>query len=205
MQPSRSWYLSDLALHLDTPKTSLQRELANLEGAGIIRRRVIGRQVHYQADPACPFLPELQGLLAKTSGLVDVMKDALNRRRSRVSFAFIYGSVARGEEVAESDVDLLVVGEVGLSDLALPIRQARERLGREVNPTVMSPEEFAVKAGEKGFVRTILDRPKLFVVGDDDVVERTLGTAPRRSGKDDARRNRVAEGPRSTRDRGRVG
>ena len=128
LQPSRSWYLTDLARHLGTPKTSLQRELANLEGAGIILRRTQGRQVHYQANRTCPFFPELQGLLAKTAGLVDVIRDALKRPKGGISFAFIYGSIARGEEVAESDVDLMVVGRAGLSELAPALRKARGNL-----------------------------------------------------------------------------
>jgi predicted nucleotidyltransferase len=173
MRPKRSWFLSDLSRHLRTPKTSLQRELANLEGAGIILREVQGRQVYYRANPACPFLPELQGLLAKTAGLVDVIRGGLRKLEKRIAFAFIFGSVARAEEVAESDVDLMVVGDVGLSDLALPIRRMREALSREVNPTVFSKEEFAAKAKVPGFVRTFLDKPKLFIVGTAHALERT--------------------------------
>jgi len=164
MRPKRSWFLSDLSRHLRVQKTSLQRELANLEGAGIILREVQGRQVYYRANPACPFLSELQGLLAKTAGLLDVAREGLRRFEKRISFAFSYGSVGRGEEVAESDVDLMVVGKVGLSDLAISIKKMREQLSREVNPTVFSSEEFAAKAKKDGFIRAVLDKPKLFVV-----------------------------------------
>jgi DNA-binding transcriptional ArsR family regulator len=205
MNPKRSWFLSDLARHLRSPKTSLQRELANLEGAGIILREVEGRQVYYRANPACPFLPELQGLLAKTAGLVDVIRDGLRSVKRRIEVAFLYGSVAKGEEVAESDVDLMVVGTVGLSGIALAIRRIRERLSREVNPTVFTSEEFRSKAREGGFVRGVLDKPKLFVVGSEDDLERTLGPAPGRKGSRDQRRDRGSEAARSTRDRRRVG
>jgi len=181
-QPARSWYLSDLARHLCVPKTSLQRELSNLQGAGIVRRRAEGKQVYFQANPDCPFLPELQGLLTKTAGLVDVVRAALNPLKRRIVFAFVYGSVGRGEEQSGSDVDLMVVGQVGLSDLALPVRRLRERLGREVNPTVFSAGEFAAKArvGE-GFVHAVLDKPKLFVVGSENDVARALGAEARRA------------------------
>ncbi len=177
LRPGRSWFLSDLARHLEVPKTSLQRELANLEGAGIIIRETQGRQVYYAANPVCPFLPELQGLLAKTVGLVDVLREALQRLEGRISVAFLYGSVARGEHVAESDVDIMVVGDIGLADLAIPIRAARQRLAREVNPTVFSPQEFAAKATEAGFVRAVLEKPKIFIIGSDDALEKTLGAA----------------------------
>jgi len=174
MQPARSWYLSDLARRLEVPKTSLQRELSNLKGAGIVRRRVEGKQVYFQADPDCPFLPELRGLMTKTAGLVDVIRAALSPFKKRIVFAFIYGSVGRGEEESGSDVDLMVTGDVGLSELALPLRKAGERLAREVKPTVFSLREFAAKArtGE-GFVHALLDKPKLFVVGSEDDVAGT--------------------------------
>jgi DNA-binding transcriptional ArsR family regulator len=180
MQPARSWYLSDLARHLRVPKTSLQRELSNLEGAGIVRRRVEGRHVYFQADPDCPFLPELRGLMSKTAGLVDVIRAALSPLKSRIAFAFVYGSVGRGEEEPGSNVDLMVVGRVGLTDLALPIRKTRERLAREVHPTVFSSAEFAAKARNgEGFVHSVLDKPKLFVVGTEHDLEGPLGPEAR--------------------------
>src|SRR5689334_19414821 len=108
LQPRHSWYGSELARRLKLPKTSLQRELVNLVQAGILLRRGEGKHVYYQADPDCPILPELQGLMAKTAGLADVVREALSPMASRISFAFIYGSIARGEELTTSDVDLMV-------------------------------------------------------------------------------------------------
>ncbi len=203
MSPKRSWFLSDLARHLRTPKTSLQRELANLEGAGIIVRDVQGRQVYYRANPSCPFLPELQGLFAKTAGLVDVIRDSLAKLDGRIQLAFLYGSVAKGEEVTESDVDLMVIGKVGLADLAMPMRAAREQLSRDVYPTVFSLQEFVSKAGEAGFVRTVLDGPKLFIVGSEDVLEKALGTAARGSAEGHTVRDKNAAGNRRSRTRRR--
>ena len=197
MRPRRSWYLTDLARHLNSPKTSLQRELANLESARIIIRRVEGRNVHYQANPACPFLPELQGLLAKTSGLVDVLRDALRPLNKRISVAFVFGSVARGEEVAESDVDLMVMGEVGLAELAQPIQKARERLGREVSLVTVPPEEFTAKVLEAGFMKAVLKGPKLFIVGNADDMEAIAGPAPGSPRSADSPGDRVADKARA--------
>ncbi len=190
LQPSRSWFLSDLARHLGIPKTSLQRELLNLEGAEIVVRQTQGRQVYFRANTACPFFPELQGLLVKTAGLVDVIRHGLKPLEKRISVAFVYGSLARGEELAESDVDLMVVGNVGLADLAAPIRSLRLQLGRDVNPTVYSTEDFATTAQQPGFVRMVLEKPKLYVMGSEHVLESALGAAPSRAGSTDSRRNR---------------
>lgn len=185
MQPQRSWYASDLARQLKLPKSSLQRELVNLLKAGVLSRRGEGKHVYYQADADCPFLPELQGLMAKTAGLVDVVREGLATSVKRIEFAFVYGSIARAEELGTSDVDLLVVGDVGLAELALPLRRTRERLGREVNVTVYSRDEFARRVGEKHrFIRSVLHKPRLFVVGTSDDVERVVGTGAGREAPD---------------------
>ena len=174
--PEREWYRSELARELGVPASSLQRPLGALVESGVLRGRQDGNRVYYQADASNPVFPELRGLLAKTSGLVDVLREALASVRPRIRVAFIYGSIASGEENASSDVDLLVVGDVGLADLALPLRKAAARLGREVNPTVYSEREFTEKLRTKHrFLHSVLDKPKLFVVGRED----DLGRASR--------------------------
>jgi len=177
MQPERAWFASDLARQVRVPKTSLQRELENLHSAGIIQRREEGKHVYYKAERENPLFPELRGLMAKTAGLVDVVRDALRPIAKRIDVAFIYGSVARAEEAPTSDVDLFVVGNVGLSDLALPLRRASKTLAREVNPTVYTPVEFKRKASGESFVSALLNREKLFVVGRDNDLEEALGGA----------------------------
>ena len=137
LQPDRWWYLSDLAKHLWVPPSSLQRELAALMGAEILRRRRDGNRVYFQANPDCPFLPELQGLLVKTAGMVDVLREALAPFQTRIDWAFIYGSVARAEELATSDVDLMIIGTVGLADLAPALRRAEKRLSRADQPDLV--------------------------------------------------------------------
>ena len=140
LQPDQWWYLSDLAKHLGVPPSSLQRELTALVGADILRRRRDGNRVYFQANPDCPFLPELQGLLVKTAGLTDVLRDALTPFQTRLHWAFLYGSVARAEERATSDVDLMLIGTVGLADLAPVLRRAEQRLRRVINPTLYTRE-----------------------------------------------------------------
>jgi DNA-binding transcriptional ArsR family regulator len=167
LHPDRWWYLSDLAKHLRVRPSSLQRELAALVDAGILRRRRDGNRVYFQPNPDCPFLPELQGLLVKTAGVVETLREALSRFATRLDWAFVYGSVARAEELAASDVDLMLIGRVGLAELTPALRHAEGRLGRAVNPTVYTREEFATKlhAGHH-FLKAVLDGEKLFVLGD---------------------------------------
>jgi predicted nucleotidyltransferase len=154
----------------------------NLVAAGILVRRVEGRQVYYRADDSCPFLPELQGLLAKTAGIVDVLRESLRRVRG-IEFAFVYGSIARGEAVGESDVDLFIAGTAGLRDLAAPIRKAHERLGRDIHPTVMAVDELTLSATDKRFVSSVLRGKKLFIVGDEDGLAKAVGTAQGRTAR----------------------
>jgi DNA-binding transcriptional ArsR family regulator len=167
LHPERWWYLSDLAKHLGVRPSSLQRELAALVNAGILSRRQDGNRVYFQPNSDCPFLPELQGLLVKTAGVVDTLREVLSRFATRLDWAFIYGSVARAEELASSDVDLMIVGQVGLADLTPALRRAERRLGRAVNPTLYTREEFATKlqAGHH-FLQAVLDGEKLFILGD---------------------------------------
>jgi predicted nucleotidyltransferase len=191
MQPEREWYFRDPAKHLGTRPSSLTRELKKLTEAGILRRRAEGNRVWYQADPACPILPELRGMMLKTAGLVDVLRAALRSVRRGIDCAFVYGSVARGEELAESDVDLLIIGNTSRLELAKGIQQAARQLARPVNPTLYKPAEFARKAGaDDRFIRAVLEREKLFVIGDAHDRERARKAEARRQRADDEVGNR---------------
>jgi predicted nucleotidyltransferase len=183
--PERWWYLSDLAHHLGVPPSSLQRELSSLVGAGILRRKRDGNRVYFQPDPDCPFFPELRGLIIKTAGLLDVLREALARFASSIRWAFVYGSVARSAERPSSDVDLMVIGKVGLAEIAPTIRKAEARLGRPVNPTVYTAEEFAKKleAGNH-FLQSVLREETLLVLGERDKLAAALGRQPRAKTRD---------------------
>jgi len=166
VQPEKAWYAAELAHRLGVPSSSLQRELHDLSEAGILKTSRQGRMVYYQANRDSPVFPDLRGLLLKTAGLVDVLAQALKPVAAKVATAFVYGSIAAGSDEADSDIDLMVVGQVSPQDLALPLRRARESLGREINPTVYTPAEFERKhAANDPFLRQVLDRPKLVVLG----------------------------------------
>jgi uncharacterized protein len=179
LDPDRWWYAADLARHLRLRPSSLQRELSALTGAGILRARREGRMVYYQPDPQCPILPELRGLMLKTAGLVDVLRDALAPLADRIDCAFVYGSIARGQERSDSDIDLMVIGDVRLNNLAAVTSNARGTLGREINPRRYRAEEFAKRVAAKDhFLTSVLSKPKLFVIGTADVLEQLAQRKP---------------------------
>lgn len=166
--PDERFFVRQLESLLGEDSTNLSRELARLRDLGILVCQSEGRQRYYQANRRCPVFPELQQLALKTSGVADVLRAALKPLDARIRAAFVFGSVAKGEPSAESDVDLMVIGEVTIRELVSALAEAQRRLGREVNPTVYSPKEFAQKAAKgQPFVRNVLHGPKLPVVGDE--------------------------------------
>jgi uncharacterized protein len=171
-RPDEEFYLRELARVTATTASSLQRDLAALVGAGIVLRALRGHQVYFRANRACPVFDELHGLVVKTFGVADVLKQALQPLADSIDAAFVYGSVARGEERAASDIDLFVVGEVSFGDVIEALAAAQRKLGREINPTVFPPAEFADKVHEDNhFVTTVLGEKKLFVIGGENELE----------------------------------
>ena len=146
--PARQWlYLSELAQFLRTTPSSLQRDLKALVDGGILEQRREGTRAYVKADTRSPLFADLHGLVEKTAGLLPTLRRLLEQFDTRVDVAFVYGSIARGEEHATSDVDLLVIGTVGLAELAPRARKVEEQLGREVNVTSYSQAEFRTKVG----------------------------------------------------------
>ncbi len=151
----------------------VQRELKLLCDAGLIRRSVRGRHVYFQANPDSPIFPEIKSLITKTAGIGDTLRNALSARKSSIKVAFIFGSIARGEEKQSSDIDLLIIGDVSFSDVVVSLQASQKILGREVNPTVYSSVEFQSKMREKHhFVTSVINGPKIYLIGDDNEVRR---------------------------------
>jgi predicted nucleotidyltransferase len=171
-RPDEEFYLRELARSSGTTASSLQRNLASLARVGIVLRTERGHQVYFRANRACPVFDELRGLVVKTLGAAEVLREALRAIANRIDAAFVYGSVARGEERAGSDIDLLVVGEAGFGEVIEALVPAQRRLVREINPTIFPREEFArkVRAGNH-FLATVLEERKLFLIGGQDELE----------------------------------
>src|SRR5205085_1486178 len=128
-QPERWWYLSELAQQLNTTPSSLQRELQSLVSSGILRQRRDGRRTYFQAETASPIFGELQGIIVKTLGIEEALKEAFAKFGDRVACAFLYGSVARQQEHTLSDVDLMVIGQAGLSELSPSLHKLEKKFG----------------------------------------------------------------------------
>ena len=184
VRPEQEWFMADLAKQLRAPATSLQRPLANLVAAGVLLRRRDGNRVYYRADPECPILGELGGIVVKTVGVVQPIEDALRPLREKIIAAFVHGSVAEGRERSVSDVDLIIIGDVPGPAIAGALRPLRERLGREVNVTRYSPAEFIAKRSTDSFLSVVMAKPKLYAIGNDAVLERLGKTErPRAAGR----------------------
>lgn len=166
-QPHRSFYANELIALAQSGSGAVQRELARLESSGLVTTRRIGNQKHYQANHDAPIFEELRGIVMKTFGVVDVLRAALAPVWDYVDVAFIYGSLARGTEHAGSDIDLMVIGTVSSNaQLLEALSSTRSQLGRPVNPTLYTAEEFAQRVRDgKSFIVRVLDLPKLFVKG----------------------------------------
>jgi uncharacterized protein len=165
--PDEQFYLREVIRASGGGVGGVQRELDQLTKAGILRRTVRGNQVFFQANAECPVFEEIKGLVNKTAGAADVLRTALAPLGDRIRIAFVFGSLARGQQRAESDVDLLVVGDVGFGEVVAALADAQARLRREVNPTVYPPEEFCRKVSTgHHFLRSVLKREKIFLIGD---------------------------------------
>ena len=166
LHPDSNYYVRELARLTGTNAGALHKELTRLSQAGLLLRQELGNQVRYQANRACPVFPELAGLFRKTCGLVDVLADALRPLADEISLAFVFGSMARGDEQAGSDVDIMVIGTPAFAEVVKALYPAQDTLQREINPVIYSPQEVRrrIEAGD-AFIRELLAKPKLWVIG----------------------------------------
>jgi predicted nucleotidyltransferase len=162
------FYLREITRRARTGIGATQRELRQLSEAGLIQSVRRGHQIYYQANRKNPIFAELKSILAKTSGIRDILREVLTPFADRIKLAFVYGSIARGEETSSSDVDVMVVGDVSFADVASALSESDMKLGRELNPTVYGPREFREKLAAKNhFLSTVAKDKKLFVIGDE--------------------------------------
>ena len=175
--PSESFYLRQIARLVGGKSTgALQREIRDLTSVGLIRKTSRGKHILYQVNPNNPIFPELRSLIAKTFGTVGVIRDALATLNPRIKIAFIYGSTARQEERPDSDVDLLIIGDVTFIEVVSALQLAQTSLDREINPTVFPIDEFQSKiARNNHFLTSVLGEKKLFVVGDENELAKLAG------------------------------
>jgi predicted nucleotidyltransferase len=192
-QAGRDFSVSEVIRHVGGGTGAVHRELARLAAAGILSVEAVGNQRRYRANGESPIFHELRGLIAKTVGVVDPIRQALAPYVDAIDAAFVYGSVAKGEDRSSSDVDLMVIADdLSATDAYGALASAEASLGRRIEPTVISAAEWQRRLAEGAsfFVR-VRSQPKLFVVGSEHDLER-LG---------EPREDRAAQG-RAGRSRG---
>lgn len=165
--PDRTYYANELIAIVHSGKGAVQRELESLSQSGLITTRKRGNQTHYQANASSPVFDELRGLVLKTMGLADTLIAALAPLAGHIERAFVYGSMASGQDTAQSDVDLMVVSaDLVYGELFGALESASVALGRRINPTLYSPEELTRRMAEdQAFVTRVMQQPKIWLIG----------------------------------------
>jgi predicted nucleotidyltransferase len=168
LHPEESLHGREIARRTGLPAGTLARELKRLADVGLLNRERRGNQLVYSANRQSPVFEELAGILRKTSGLADVVAEALEPITDRIDVAFIFGSVARGAETQGSDVDLMIIGSVGFGAAVDALHPAQQQLARDINPKVFSTREWKARVKERNpFVSDVLSKKKIFLVGDE--------------------------------------
>jgi uncharacterized protein len=184
----QSFYTRQIAREVDASVGAVQRELENLSKVGLIVRNSIGSQVFYQANRDAPIFQEMRALVNKTIGVFSVLRSALQSLSKQIVVAFVYGSLAREQETAQSDVDLLVVGKATLDDILSRLSTVEKSVGRPINPTVYSVAEFKSKlASGNHFLTAVLKGQKVFLLGDEDELRKMGGVRLAKTGADQRR------------------
>ena len=169
MHTDRRYHVREIARLTGTVAGTLHKELARLADAGLLLKETAGNQVLYGANRDCPIFEEMASIFRKTSGLTDVLAGTLALFPDRIVAAFVFGSMASGKETAGSDIDLLIIGDVGFSEIVKAVYSAQEVLGREINPKVYSKKEWRKMLKDKdAFITEVLKKPKLFITGSED-------------------------------------
>lgn len=171
-QPDRSFYATEVINLAGGGSGAVQRELARLAQSGLLTVRPVGNQKHYQANPESPIFAELCGIARKTVGLAEPLRAALAPLVGQIRAAFVFGSVAKRQDTATSDIDVLLLSDtLSYADLFAVLEDVGRLLGRPVNPTILSTRDLArrVRDGE-AFITRVLAQPKVWLIGGEDAL-----------------------------------
>lgn len=173
-QPDRALAITEIIRRAGSGRGAVQRELEKLTAAGILEKVVSGSRKLYRADKQCPIFAELHSIVVKTFGMIEPLQKALGSYRSKIKVAFVYGSVAKGNDTAKSDIDvLLLADDLAYSDVYSALQKAEKILGRPINPNIVTERDWKRKVTDKGtFVSKIVGQPKLFIFGSSDELSR---------------------------------
>lgn len=177
LKPDSVYHVRQIARLTHTQAGTLHKELAKLADSDILTKRQQGNQVTYQANRQCIIFEELAGILRKTSGLADVLANALSETADQIDMAFVFGSVASGKATALSDIDLLIIGDISFTEAVKALYPVQSILAREINPKVYTSNEWReALLKESVFIRELLTKPIIEIIGGKDDL-RKLGGA----------------------------
>lgn len=171
-QPDRSFYATELINMAGSGSGAVQRELARLEQTALVTVRRIGTQKHYQANPASPLFTELCAIVQKTVGLAEPLRQGLALLAPGILAAFVFGSVAKKQDTAVSDIDVMVVSDsVSYADLFGTFEPLTVRLGRAINPTVYTSTQFNKRRRtDAAFIKRVMEQPRIWLIGSEDAL-----------------------------------
>jgi len=169
-QPDRSFFATELIRLADAGSGAVQRELSRLSESGLVTVRMVGNQKHFQANQQSPIFNEVRQIVGKTFGLSKLLRDALQPIEKAIKLAFIYGSVAKNSDTASSDIDLLVISDsLTLENLFKTLESAEQRIGRQINPTLLTVQEFdSRREATDSFINRVLEGEIIQLVGNSD-------------------------------------
>jgi len=170
----RELHLREIQRRSGLAVETIRKETHNLEDLGLIVKHRDGNRTYFTANTKHPLYHEIHQMVIKTSGLTMVLQQALNL--ANIKIVFVFGSIAQGNETDESDIDLFVIGNVGLRALSNVLKEPANILGREINPHVMTLNEFITRK-QKGehFVTRIINSPKLMIIGSENEFTELVG------------------------------
>lgn len=173
-QPEKWWYMRELANVANRTPSSLQRDLKALSSSGILRTRKDGSRLYYQAETDSPIYEPLKLLIERTIGVREEIRSLIESFSDRIETAFIYGSTAREDDTVKSDIDVIIIGSIGLADIAGKLRKLEHRFKRELNVKCYNRSEFDSKIKDRNhFVLSILNEDKIFLIGNEDDLARS--------------------------------
>lgn len=166
-KPDQSLYTNEIVRRAQVGRGAVMRELERLYAAGVVSRSRQGNQIHYQANPACPIYSELLGIVRKTFGIADHLRDALAPLAGQLAWAFVYGSIAKGEARGDSDIDLMLIGEnLHYSDVMALLLSVEEQLGRTINPSLYTLADWRARlSADSSFAQRVARQEKIHIMG----------------------------------------
>jgi predicted nucleotidyltransferase len=174
-KPDKSFYTNEIMRSVSMGRGTVSRELDRLVGAGLLTATREGNQNHYQANSNSPVFNELVGIVRKTFGVADAIRQALQPLDEQITLAFIYGSIAKGTDTKASDIDLMLVGkELSYGEVVEALLPLEESLQRSINPTIYEKADFVAKLNaNNSFVVRVMEQPKIPIKGDERVIGET--------------------------------